>query len=804
MILEDVRAAARSVLRARGLTFVLLLSLGLGTGANAAVYSVVNALLFRPPQGVTDAVRLISIHTTQFDGSPYGASSWNDFLSIRTEVPTLQAVAAYDDRTTGNVRLGECVRLVRSAAVTVDFFSTLGMGAAAGRLLDPSDWRPQSPAAVISASLWDECGRPSLNEATVGIGAEAYRVVGVTPERFRGLQGDRLTDVWILLKDEEAGGRGDRRLSLIARVRNGHTPDEVNQQLDRLSTTLAERFPVTNKGLQGDPERPRRMQAVAYSPLQPEARRRGEALAAIIGGAVVLLLVSACCNAGTLLLSRGFARRRELAVKMALGASRARLFRQVLYESLFIALAAAAAGLLLAWWTLQAIPSLFSPEHAALLDTRLPPVLILVALVIATVAGFAFGIPPAVHATSSGAATVLRGDAGAVAGDRGGRWLRASIVGAQLTVSTVLLLAAGLLVLGVRAALDAEPGFPAREVVVVTLENPGRFIDPLRGIAFQRALVGSLKARDDVAAVGWAGVAPLIAPPEDTFRIAAGAADVSDAVSLDVNVVSASYFAALGMQVIEGRGFSEHDRALTEPVVIVGELLARRFFGSSATQQHLIDASGERLRIVGVVREPRYRALQSAARPTVYYPVTQRYQAQGNLLIVSRGEVATVLEALPRIIRSIDREANVQRLTTMDRHLSEALAIDRLTTVLVAVCGALALFMAVVGVYGVMSDAVGRRTREIGLRVALGAARLQIARMVFAEAMLVSLIGIAAGFVVAIAGRQAVAAFAAAGPAWDAASVALPLGLLAIVVAVAAIGPLRRALSVSAAVALRE
>ena len=176
------------------------------------------------------------------------------------------------------------------------------------------------------------------------------------------------------------------------------------------------------------------------------------------------------------------------------------------------------------------------------------------------------------------------------------------------------------------------------------------------------------------------------------------------------------------------------------------ELLARRFFGTSAIRHHLVDPAGSRLRIVGVVRERRYRTLQAAARPTVYYPAAQRYQPQGTLIVVSRGGAEDVVEALPRIIRGIDRGAGLQHLTTMDRHLSDALAIDRLTTVLVAVCGVLALFMAVVGVYGVMSDAVGRRTREIGLRVALGAARLQIARMVFAEAMLVSAVGIAAGF----------------------------------------------------------
>lgn len=274
-------------------------------------------------------------------------------------------------------------------------------------------------------------------------------------------------------------------------------------------------------------------------------------IAAVVVGAVALLLVSACVNAGNMLLSHGFARRRELAVKMALGATRKRLVRQLLTESLLTSLGGAALGLVFAAWTMRVIPALFSPEHAAMLDTGLQPALIAATVVIASAAGALFGIAPALHATSAPASMALRADAGAISQQQGGRMLRAVLVAAQVALSTVLLLAAGLLVTSLRAVLDADRSFPARNVAVAAMENPGRFVDPLRGIAFQKALVETLRRTKGVHAVGWATVAPLIASTRHKFRLEAGGADVTDAVKLDVNVVSPTYFEALGIQLVE-------------------------------------------------------------------------------------------------------------------------------------------------------------------------------------------------------------------------------------------------------------
>ena len=270
-----------------------------------------------------------------------------------------------------------------------------------------------------------------------------------------------------------------------------------------------------------------------------------------------------------------------------------------------------------------------------------------------------------------------------------------------------------------------------------------------------------------------------------------------------MNVVSASYFDALGVRLVEGRLFEARDQALSAPVAIVDELLARRYFGSVAAGQHLLDAEGTRYEIVGVVRGRRFRTLQDAPRATVYYPVSQHYVPQGNLFVVSRGDAAPLVAALPEILTRIDTGVTITRVVTLDKHLSEALAIDRLTTTLVGICGVMALLMAVIGVYGIMNDAVQRRTREIGLRVALGAARSQVAKLVFIEAVYVSIAGLVAGTVIALIAAQVAGVFVSGLPGWGLKTLGAPPVLLALIIALAAVLPLRRALAVSASIALR-
>ena len=802
MFLHDLRSAARSVSRARALTAVVVVTLGIGTGANVAVFSVVRSLLFRAPAGIVSPGSLATIFTSQYDGSPYGPSSLLDFLSIPQSVSTFTTLAAVDDGVRANASLGDHVQLTRVSAVSPQFFVTLGLEPHAGRFPTTSEIQDRAPVAVVSFDLWQSAGSPDLAGLKLTIPPRIYRVVGVAPRGFRGLVAARFSDVWLPLRDE-AAGRGDRRLAILARLARGQSVDRASRQLETLSETLAAEFPETNRGAHLDPEAPRLLRAVRYSPLAPEGRTQAAVIAAIITGAVVLLLVSACLNAGTLLLSRGFARRRELAVKMALGAQRPRLMRQLILESLLLALGGAALGVLFASWTMSVIPSLFAPEQAAMLDTSLPPALIAATLGVSAFAGALFGIAPAFHASSASAVLALRADAGGVSEQQGGKTLRSALVGVQLAVSTVLLLATALLVNALGAALNADAAYLARNIAIVSLKYPGNFIDPLAGNAYHAQALAQLRKQPEVNRVGWTSVAPLTTATRDTYRIDAGMAETRDSLELEMTVVSGDYFAVSGAELLEGRLFTAADQALSDPVAILEERLARRYFGNRAVGHSLLDSNSVRYTIVGVIRPKKYRTLQDESRMVIYYPLTQHYQPQGHLLVELKTEAAPALTAITRVLTRVDEGVDIQRVLPFDRHLGETLTVERLTTTLVGICGVLALVMAVIGAYGVMTDAVQRRTREIGLRVALGAARHQVALVVFRDVSAVLAAGVAGGVVLSLAVRQVIAMSMSNVPGFDAGTLAAAPLLLSGIIALAAVLPLRRALSVNASIALR-
>ena len=802
MLLDDVRSAARSVSRAKTLTAILLITLGIGTGANTAVFSVVDALLFRAPSGIAEPERLVSIFTSQYDASPYGPSSLRDVRSVAAGASAFVAVAAFDDHLRTNVRLDNFVQFSRVAAVSEQFFSALALAPHTGRLPSPREIAEDAAVAVVSFDLWHSLRRSDVSGTWLSLKGREYLVVGVAPAGFRGLHALRPTDVWVPLAPASSS-RGDRRLRVVARLHEGRTIESANGQLAVVARQLADTFPESNRGTRVDADVPRRLTAIAYSPLDPGSRAQTSVIAAVVAGAVVLLLVSACLNAGTLLLSRGFARRRELAVKMALGAARRRLMRQLLIESLIVAVGGAALGLLFASWTMSVIPSLFSPDHAALLDTTVRPAVMLVAVLAACVAGALFGVAPAFHATSAPAGLALRADSAGISVAHGGTVLRSILVGVQLMVSTVLLLATALLIGSLRGALNRDATFPARNIAIASLEHPGRFQDQVRGVRFHEEALQRLASMPPVTKVGWTSVPPLVSSAGRAFQIQAGVGGLTDAVELELMVVSGDYFAVSGVELVEGRLFDASDHALSDPVAVVDEHLARRYFGARATGHFLVDADGVRSRIVGVVKPRRYRALQDVSRTTVYYPLKQHYQAQGHWLIQTRGEVAPHLLEIDRLLRRVDDRVEIQRVIPLDQHLDAALAVERLTTTLVGLCGTLALAMAVLGAYGVMSDAVRRRTREIGLRVALGAAPRQVAHVVLKDLVLVLAAGLASGVGVALIARRMVLMYVAGVPAFDLATLLSAPGILAAIVCLAAVFPLRRALAVSAATALR-
>ena len=798
---SDLRHALLTLTRAKGTAAVLLLSLALGTGANAAVFSVLDALLLDGPAGVGDPRRLANLYTSEYSGAPYGAWSHPDYESVRRSAAVFAAIAAIDDSMVENVRIDDAGQTVRVAQVTDDVFAALEMRPHDGRLeLQADDDRSH---AIVSAPLADTLGGSAnvLGKALT-IGKRTYSIAGITPPRFRGLQIGRECDVWIPIASPPTS-RGDRRFAVIARLALGVSIDRAAVELKRISTRLAEEYPHTNRGNVSDQNAPRHMSIERFSHLDPGASAQTMLVGVIVAGASTLLLAAACLNVCGLLLSSSLARVRELAIKMALGATRATLVRQLLMETSALALAGGALGWLFALWTADIIPALFVAEQAALLDTRLEARTIALTIGVAGAAGALFGIAPALYGTASPAATALRADASGLGGRESGARLRALIVAAQVAFSTVLLLAAGLLVGSLSQALEGELGATIKQVAVLSLELPGRFADPTRGIAIRTTLLEEIPRIPGVVRAGWSSTLPLGRGNRGLFDIEGNATDVRDKKEFDVNVVTPEYFDVLALQPIEGRVFDYGDTALANPVIVVDELLARRHVGGHAVGNHMIDARGTRLEIVGVVPSARYRTLQQAPQPTVFYPAMQEYLWRGHLLVRTSRPPTLMLDALRQGASTAGGKLSIPRITTLDTRISESLALDRLTVTLVGACGAMALAMSTLGVYGIMNDAVRRKTREIGVRAALGAGPWRIARLIFLEAAYPAAAGLASGTLAAIAVARAGQSLFHGAPPIDLIALAATAGGLLAVIVLAAIAPLQRALRVDPSVALR-
>ncbi|MGH8637622.1 MAG: FtsX-like permease family protein, partial [Burkholderiales bacterium] len=502
-------------------------------------------------------------------------------------------------------------------------------------------------------------------------------------------------------------------------------------------------------------------------------------------------------------LSRSAARRRELAIKVALGASRALLIRQVLMETLLITLGSAVLGLLFASWTAHTLPAFFAPEEASMLDIGLDARIVGATVLFSCIAGLLFAVGPSRHAASTPDADVLRSDNATVGEAPSGARLRRAVVIGQVALSTLMLIASGLLVRVLASALDGGFGPGGRGVAIAMVKMPGADAgDALRGLLFYRRALEAARTIPGAEAVAWAMTLPVGRATVQRFHVPAGAGS-TESMELEVNVASPDYFRTLRIPVIDGRPFTPEDGALTKPVVIVNDVLARRHFRTRAVGSALVDREGTAYEIVGVVRTGRYRTFQEAAEPMVYFPLAQSDPTYMHLVVRTAGDPRPALPVLAKILRASDEGADVRWTMTFDDHLREALSLDRLTTTVVVACALAALALATMGVYGVMSDVVRRRTSEIGLRVALGAGTLQVITLVFGEGLHLTVTGAIAGVVSALllgrVGRSLVDGL----PQFDPVSLtAVPLVMILVVIG-AAVLPALRALRISPTVALR-
>ncbi|AHG93761.1 permease (plasmid) [Gemmatirosa kalamazoonensis] len=803
--MTDLRLALRSLAKRPLFTATALVALALGIGAGAAVLGVVNAVLLRP-LAYADPSRLVVV--LHGGSRPVAPANFLDWRRDTRSFARMGAAEMWGPTLTG----GTAAEKVAALRVTGDVFPLLGVAPLLGRAVRAGDDEPGADhVVVLSYALWQRRfgGARSALGATVRLDGEPYTVVGVMPPTFRFAPfWATRSELWApLALGARAESRGGQSLRVFARLAPGATLDAARADVASVAARLEREFPGTNRD-------------VAVVPLTEKVVGDVRPMLLVLSGAVTLVLLIAGANVAHMLLARGSARAREMAVRGALGATRTALVRQLLAESVVLAAAGGALGLALGAAGVRALVAL-APAGLPRVDTvHLDWRVAVATIVVALLTGVACGVVPALRGAADGVSGTLRdGARGTTAGRRQHRGRRA-LIASEFALSCVLLVGAGLMIRTVAAMQAVDPGLDPRGVLTAIVSVTGSAeATPGRRAAFYEGLVARLAALPGVRAAGAINHVPL-AGDEWGMHVTAEGRPVApgvEAPTATFRVILPGYLRAMGIRVREGRDVAATDRVGATEVVVVNEALARRLWpGESALGKRLtLDGPEDHpptRTVVGVVRDVVRGEWTEGPQPEAYVPFLQSESylerpsgafSAMSIVVKTDGDPARLAPALRAAVASVDRDLPVSEVQTMERIVADATARPRFVLVLLGAFAAVAALLAAVGLYGVTSYAVSRRVREIGVRVALGAARGRVVRLVLGEALGLVALGIALGTLGALAAARLMAGLLfGVGAADPLTFVGVPV-LLSIVALAAALGPTRRATAVAPTVALR-
>src|SRR5262245_6112463 len=816
-MLQDLRSVARMLLKKAGFTVIAVFTLALGIGANTAIFSVVNAVLLNPLPFV-ESDRLMALGQNEpRNRAALSNFSFRNFADLRDQIKAFERLAAYYNSNFTLTGQNEAV-LLRGAVITADLFPLLGASPAFGRAFlleeDKAGGGSEGRPAILSWECWRQqfAGDPAVVGRSVILNNTSFTIIGVMPEGFRFPIQARPTELWVstAIDYERSVGPGSIMVErgylgwrVIGRLKPGVTSEQAQAEAEVIAASLVSQFPRINEGM-----------SFRVMPLLESMAGNQRSTLLLLLGAVGFVLLIACVNVANLLLERAISRRREINVRLALGAGRWRIVRQLLTESVMLAGLSGAIGVMLAMWGTNLIVAL-SPEGIirvaeAQLDLRVLAFTALVTLI----TGIAFGLAPALIISKSNLAEALKEGGRGATGGIYANSTRSLLVVVEIALALVLLVGAGLLIQSLVRLQKVALGFdPHNALTFNVAKSVDRSTSPSQTADFYRQLTERLKALPGVVNASVVFQLPLSGTGASTGLVIEGQpGDLGDRPFGVIHSVGPEYFRAMGIQLVKGREFTERDDLSSPRVLIINEALARKHFpnedpiGKRITPGFSsvpITGDDGRREVVGVVADVKHHSLQGAPQPEIFFAQAQMPMSTTSVVLRTSSDPRALVNAARGVVHSLDENAPVYGVRTLEEILGRSVATPHFNTLLLGLFAAVALILTAVGIYGVISCSVSQSTQEIGIRVALGAQASDVIKLIVGQGMVLSLVGIVIGLLAAYGLTRLMSNLLYAVTVTDPLTFILVPLLLAAVACLACYLPARRATKVDPMVALR-
>jgi macrolide transport system ATP-binding/permease protein len=756
-LVQDLRYGFRQLCRSPGFSSLAILCLTLGIGANTAVFSWIEGILFRPYPAVAHQERLLALSGTAQGESGATGISWPDFLDLQRNCALCDAFFV-SKITSSTLNVGERAERTTGSIVSANYFDAIGVRPVLGRGFEPGEdaGSDAHPVAVISYQLWRSRFKsdPQIVGKMQRLNNVPHTIIGVAPEGFYGTFVGWAMSFWVPASMEEtfeSGGykledRSARWIEAYVRLKPGVTRAQAQEEISAIATRLENNYSATNRG------RGLRLWPLWQTPFNNAGTLLPTLEIMLAVGAFVLLI--ACANVGNLLLIKSFARRHEMTVRLAIGASRTRLVKQLLTEGLMLSTIGAAAGLLVAYWCRHALVLLLPARSgvAMYLPGEIDWRVMSLSAGICLIATLIVGLVPALQTRNLDLAGALKAESSGVVGARRTAWVRSGLVVFQVCLSFVLLVGAALLLQSLQKIRTANPGFSTTNVVQTGVSLISAGYDVPRAKTFQDELIARVRALPGVESAAFARVPQLGYGTYSSTPVAVDGYQPppEEQPAVDYNQVSPDYLATLGIPLLSGHEFTRADDENAPSVAIVNQTMAARYWRNQDPIDRRLQVKGRWVRVIGVAADSRYESMRESPKPFFYVPLRQDFVRGPVLYIRSAQPVQSISAALLREVHALDENLALNETITLQEQLDRSTSPQLVAVTLVSILGGLALLLAAVGLYGVMSYAVAQANRELGLRLALGAGAADLFRRVISRGLRLTALGVLCGVTVGL------------------------------------------------------